>query len=250
MKKLLLVIFSIYGFLVFLLLMLVIFPFVIIASFFGSIQGGNMIYHICRFWADAAFFCWGIFHANIYEAEPAKNHAVVFVFNHTSYIDIPVLLKTFRKQKIRILAKSSMAKIPIFGFIYRKAAILVDRSSPEARSKSLASMKTYLTNNISIVIAPEGTFNLTDKPLKEFYDGAFKTAIEMQLSIQPVVFPDAYDRLHPGSIFSLNPGKTTAVFLPEFNTIGYTLENLEALKQNIYNTMEDALLRYKASWIK
>jgi 1-acyl-sn-glycerol-3-phosphate acyltransferase len=246
MRKIISFIFSIYAFIVFIAVMLALFPFFVIASFFGKIKGGNMMYSICRLWADIVLFLWGIYHKNIFEAPKVKNHAAVFVFNHISFIDIPIMMKAFRKEPIRILAKAEMAKVPIFGYIYRNATVMVDRASDEARAKSVIQLKRVLSNNISIVLSPEGTFNMTDKPLKEFYNGAFKIAVEMQTPIQPVLFLDAYDRLNYKSIFSMTPGKSRAVFLPEI----LPGNDPVALKQKVYDVMEAELIKYKASWIK
>ena len=246
MRKIITYIFSIYVFTVFVVLMLILLPFVFVATFFGKVTGGNMIYNICRFWADAAMFMWGIHHKNIYEAPKAKDHAVVFTFNHNSYIDIPFILKAFRRKPIRILGKAELAKIPIFGFTYRNAVIMVDRKSDEGRMRSINEMKKVLAKNISIVIAPEGTFNMTDKPLKEFYNGAFKIAVETGVPIQPVVFLDGYDRLNYNSIFSMTPGRSRAVFLPEIQPGN----DVSLLKEKVFSEMEEALIRHKASWIK
>ena len=230
--------------------MLLFFPFIVFASLFGKERGGNYIYKICTLWADLCFFCWGIDHTNIYESEDRGDHAVVFVFNHISYLDIPILLVSFRNHNIRVLGKAGMAKIPVFGFIYRKAAVLVDRSSAQARAKSVKELISFLKHNISVVIAPEGTFNHTDNPLKEFYDGAFRVAIETHTPVRPVIFPDAFDRLNYHSIFSLNPGKSRAVFLPEIPVLGLSVNDLQQLKERTFREMEEALIRYKASWIK
>lgn len=246
MKKIACFIFSIYGFMVFVTIMLLLFPFIFIASLFGRVKGGNMIYSICRVWADIVLCLWGIRHRNIFEAPKAKDHAVIFVFNHISYIDIPFMMKAFRHKPIRILAKAEMAKIPIFGFIYRKATVMVDRECDAGRTKSVQQLKRILSKNIAVVIAPEGTFNMTHKPLKEFYNGAFKIAVETNTAIQPVLFLDAYDRLNYNSIFSLNPGKSRAVFLPEIAPGSDAL----VLKQKVFYEMEKGLIRYKVSWVK
>jgi 1-acyl-sn-glycerol-3-phosphate acyltransferase len=87
---------------------------------------------------------------------------------------------------------------------------------------------------------------MTDKPLKGFYNGAFKIAVETNTPIQPVLFLDAYDRLNYNSVFSLNPGKSRAVFLPEI----LPSNNIQLLKQEVYDEMEKGLFRYKASWVK
>ena len=246
MRKTIGFIYSIYAFIVFIVVMLLLFPFFLIASFFGEIKGGNMMYIICRLWADIVLFLWGIYHKNIFEAPKAIDKPVVFVFNHISFIDIPIMMKVFRKQPIRILAKAEMAKVPIFGYIYRNATVMVDRASNEARAKSVIQLKKVLANNISIVISPEGTFNMTNKPLKEFYNGAFKIAVEMQTAIQPVLFLDAFDRLSYKSIFSMTPGKSRAVFLSAIEPENDALK----LKQKVFDEMESGLLKYKASWIK
>ena len=249
-RKFIGVIFSVYAFAIFIVLMFVLFPFVLIASFFGRMQGGNFIFHICRFWADIFMLLLGIHHKNIFEAPKATGHPVVFVFNHISYMDIPVLMKAFRKQPIRVLAKAEMAKVPVFGFFYRKATVMVQRGNLQARAKSVRQLKSILKKNISIVLAPEGTFNMTHQPLKEFYDGAFKVAIETQTPIQPVIFLDAYDRMNYESVFSLTPGKSRAVFLEEIEVNNFTLQDTGKLKNIVYQKMEAALIKYHASWIK
>ena len=244
------IIYSIYAFLTFILVMFLVFPLVCIASLFGERAGGNAIYALCRAWADSCMFLWGIRHTNIYEAPLDARHSVVFVFNHISYLDIPVLLKTFRKQDIRVLGKAEMAKIPIFGFIYRKAAILVQRDDAAKRAESVKKLKEILQHNISIVLAPEGTFNMTDKPLKDFYDGAFRIAIETRTAIRPVIFLDTYDRLNYRSVFSLNPGRSRSVFLEEIDISPYGMGDIAALKEKVYQVMETALIKYHAGWIK
>lgn len=216
----------------------------------GPIKGGNMIYSICRLWADLTLFFWGMYHKNIYEAPKVTHEPAVFVFNHISYLDIPVIMKTLRRQPVRILGKAEMSRIPVFGFIYRNAVIKVDRSSAEARAISLKGLKDMLKKNISVVVAPEGTFNMTHKPLKNFYNGAFNVAIEMQTLIQPILFLDTYDRLNYKTVFSFTPGRSRSVFLPPVRAQEYSLENMEALKQKVYEQMELALIKYNASWIQ
>ncbi|MEO5984644.1 MAG: lysophospholipid acyltransferase family protein [Ferruginibacter sp.] len=242
------VMFSIYCFAVFIILLFVVFPFVVIASFFGE-KGGNMIYVICILWAHVAMFFWGIHHKNYYEAPHFGSHPVVFVFNHISYLDIPILLIAFQGQHFRVLGKAEISKVPVFGFVYRKAAVLVDRGSNAARARSVSILKAILKKNISVVIAPEGTFNLTGKPLKEFYDGAFRIAIETQTPIKPVLFLDAFKRLSYKSIFSFSPGKSRAVFLKEVSVEGLTQNDMPELKRMVYQQMQESLIKYKASWI-
>ncbi len=243
------VLFSLYGFILFIILLLLLFPLVIIASFFGKIRGGNFIYKICQFWADSMMIIWGIRHRNIFESPHDKNKQYVFIFNHISYMDIPIIMKAIRKQPFRILGKSEMAKIPVFGFLYQHAVVMVDRSNAVKRAESVAKLKAFIRKGISVVIAPEGTFNMTANPLKEFYDGAFKIAIETQTPIKPILFLDTFHRMHYKSIFTLSPGRSRAIYLEEISVEGLTMDELPLLKKKVYDLMESKLITYQVSWI-
>ena len=85
--------------------------------------------------------------------------------------------------------------------------------------------------------------------LKDFYDGAFRIAIETQTVIKPILFLDTYDRLHHRSVFSLNPGRIRTVYLDEISPEGYNIDNVTGLKEKVYGIMEKKLQEYKASWV-
>ncbi len=242
------VLYVIYAMILFLIMMLIVVPFVLVASFFGKIKGGNAVMRIVHWWADAWLFMIGITHKRIVEQEIRKHQPYIFVSNHNSYMDIPQMLKAIR-QPLRILGKAEMGKIPVFGLIYNAAVVPVLRGSAENRTKSVKTLRSVLSKEISIYIAPEGTFNMTDKPLIDFYDGAFRLAIETQTPIKPMLFLDAVDRLHWRSIFSLTSGKLRTVYLEEISPEGLTPFDVPAFKQKVYDLMEAKLKEYKASWI-
>jgi 1-acyl-sn-glycerol-3-phosphate acyltransferase len=242
-------VFSIYAFLLFIAILLLVFPAVVIASVFGKIRGGNFIYRICRLWSDIFLPLCGIIHHNTYEVPHDSSRQYVFVFNHISYLDIPVIMKAIRSQHFRILGKAEMSKVPVFGFLYRNAVVLVARASAEKRAKSVRQLKSVINKGISVVIAPEGTFNTTHQPLKEFFDGAFRVAIETQTPIKPILFLDNYERLGYKNIFSLTPGRTRSVYLEEVSVEGMTIKDIKALKEKVYRLMENKLIQYRAGWI-
>ena len=159
------------------------------------------------------------------------------------------MMQTIHKQHFRVLGKYELSKIPVFGYIYRNAAVTVDRSSAENRARSVLQLKAIIRKGISIIIYPEGTFNMTHQPLKEFFDGAFKIAIETQTPIKPVLLLDTYDRLNYKSILSLTPGRSRSVFLDEIPVEGLTIDDVQLLKEKVYNIMEKKLVEYKGSWI-
>jgi 1-acyl-sn-glycerol-3-phosphate acyltransferase len=242
--------FSVYGFVLFISIMLLLFPLIAVASFFGKVKGGNIIYRLCQLWADVIFILCGISHKNYFEVPHDRSRQYVFVFNHISYMDIPVLMKAIRKQHFRILGKAEMAKIPLFGFIYKNAVVMVNRASTEKRAASVMQLKSVIRKKISVAIAPEGTFNTTQRPLKEFYDGAFRVAIETQTPIKPILFLDTFSRMSYRSVLSLTPGKSRAVYLDEISVAGLTVKDVSMLKEKVYNLMEERLIFYKANWIK
>lgn len=247
--QLLQVLYTIYALLLFVVIMLLVFPFVIIASFFGRIKGGNAIYRLCMLWADIWFPLVFIWHKNIYEQKLRAHQSYIFVANHISYLDAALIVKTFR-HPLRALGKVELSKVPVFGYIYKRAIVTVDRSSTANRSRSVQILKSVLRKEISILVFPEGTFNETGKPLKHFYDGAFRIAIETGTPIKPVLFLDAYNRLHYKSLFTFNPGISRSVFLEEIPTTGLHIKDVPHLKEKVFRLMEAKLKEYKASWIE
>lgn len=242
-------IYSIYALVMFVALMLALFPLVIIASFFGRIHGGNMIYRLCMLWGDLWFFFIFIYHKNYYEQPIDKNKQYIFVGNHISYLDAPIFVKSIR-QPIRALGKIEMKNIPVFGYIYRRVVVVVDREDAAHRAKSVRNLKSIINKGISIIIMPEGTFNMTSDPLKFFYDGAFRVAIDTQTPLKPFVLLDAFDRMHYRNLFTLTPGRSRAVFLEEVAVDGMSHKDIPVLKQQVFDLMEKKLVEYNASWIK
>lgn len=244
MKKIFQIVYSLYAILVFVLLMLMVIVLVLIASVFGKDKGGDIVYVICRVWAAAWYLLIGIRHKVIYAVPHDARRQYIFTGNHQSYQDIPALLLTV-KQRMRVLGKAELAKVPVFGFIYNMAAVLVDRSSPENRAQSVKQLKHVISHGKSVFIFPEGTFNESDEPLKSFYDGAFRIAIETQTNIKPVIFPDTARRMHWSSIFTMSPGINRGIYLQEIDVQGLTADDIKTLKEKVYRIMEAGLLKYK-----
>lgn len=241
-------VYCIYAFVLFVLIMLLLFPFVLIASLFGRIRGGNAIFRLCMLWADLWYPLVFIFPRRKFETPHNDSKQYVFVINHTSLLDAGLLPKAFR-QPVRALGKVEMTRIPVFGFIYKKTIVTVDRSNAANRSQSLRILKSIIGKGISVLLFPEGTYNQSGEPLKRFYDGAFRIAIETQTPVKPVLFLDSYDRLHFHNAFSLTPGRCRILFLEEIPVEGLTISDTSLLKEKTFAIMKKKLLGYKASWI-
>ena len=135
--------------------------------------------------------------------------------------------------------------MPVMGFLYRQIVIMVDRGNETSRARSMRLMWRVLKRESDILIFPEGTFNETGKPLKEFYNGAFRLAIITQTPILPVIFPDTVDRWHYSAWWKIWPGRNRVVYLDPVPVHGMDIESLPALKQQVYEIMEAALIKYR-----
>jgi len=242
-------IYCLYAFILFVTIMLILFPFVITASFFGRIRGGNAIFGICRVWAALWFPLIFIYPRRSFKVPHNRSKPYIFVINHQSLLDAALLPAAFH-QHVRPLGKVEMSKIPIFGFIYRKAIVTVDRNDATNRAQSIRILKSIIGKGISVLIFPEGTYNETKLPLKDFYNGAFRVAIETQTPIKPVLFLDACERMQHQNVFSLNPGKCRIIFLDEIPVSGLVISDTEELKWKVYEIMERRLGEYRKSNLK
>ena len=237
--------YSLYALLVFSLLTILSAIALIFLLPFGRKKLGNRVYFVCRYWSKSFYFFIGFRHEEIYEANHQFNRPHIFVGNHNSYMDIPPIVQ-LKHQPIRALGKFESSKIPIFGWVYRAAVIMVDRSSPAKRAQSLRNLKAALHKKVSIFIFPEGTFNESASPLKSFFDGAFRIAIETQTPIKPVLLVDTIERLHFKSIFSLTPGKNRVVYLKEVPVTGLGISDIAALREQVFQLMDAGLRRYRS----
>lgn len=149
-----------------------------------------------------------------------------------------------------MLGKEEIKKIPVFGFIYSRGAVMVDRGNTERRAKSVRILKSLLKHHISVGIFPEGTFNETGKPLKSFYDGAFRIAIETQTPVKPILFLDNYSLLSPRHLLGLKHGRSRAVFLEEIPPDGFSLKDISGYKRKVFEIMDAKLKSYGAAWIQ
>ena len=157
----------------------------------------------------------------------------VIVCNHNSMLDIPVSFP-FLPRANKTIAKKSLSKVPIFGWIYSIGTVLVDRNDSKSRQSSYNEMKYVLNHGLDMLLYPEGTRNKTSAPLKSFYDGAFKLAIETQKPIVPVVLLNSKKMLPAKPTMYFRPGKITMNILPPVYPQGHTINSL---KQEVYDIM-------------
>jgi 1-acyl-sn-glycerol-3-phosphate acyltransferase len=158
-------------------------------------------------------------------------------------MDIPALVVTIKGQ-FRALAKKELLKLPIFGWIAKIMCVVVDRSSNESRRKSMENLKHILGLGISVLIFPEGTQNRTKEPLQQFYDGAFRIAVETQEPILPIVVLGAGKIMPPGKAF-IQPGNIVVVVGEPIPTSGFTLADVKDLREKVFGIMSEMIAANK-----
>lgn len=174
------------------------------------------------------------------ESMPTKGTAVL-ISNHRSMADVLINAEVSPLHGF-YLSKKSMTKFPVFGLMVKSLGILVDRKDEASRKKSYEYMVRTIREGYPIFIYPEGTRNRTGLPLKEFYDGAFRLAIETQVPIiaQTIV---GVDKVYsPDTPFQLSPGRVDVYFDGPFETKGLTMADVETYKATIKAAMEKHLV--------
>jgi 1-acyl-sn-glycerol-3-phosphate acyltransferase len=199
-----------------------------------------LFFKIARIWAKIILFGMGfnykISGSDVFE----EGKSYVLVANHTSMTDIMLMLVLVKNHPFVFVGKKELAQIPIFGFIYKRVCILVDRSSSKSRFQVFERAQKRIQQGLSICIFPEGGVPEEHIVLDEFKDGAFRIAIEHQLPIVPMVFYDNKKRFSY-TFFSGSPGKMRAKILPIIHTQGKTLGDKNDLKQQARNLILSAL---------
>ncbi|HEV8081106.1 MAG TPA: 1-acyl-sn-glycerol-3-phosphate acyltransferase [Chitinophagaceae bacterium] len=165
-----------------------------------------------------------------------KNGAnYIVICNHNSFMDVPVATP-FIPGANKTIAKIEMSRIPLFGLIYKRGSILVDRNDKDSRRDSFTKMKNVLAMGMHMCIYPEGTRNKTEMPIKEFHNGAFRLAVETGKPIVPAILFNTKQALPANKTFFFWPTKIELHFLqPELVS---PTDNYETLKQNMHQLME------------
>ena len=165
-----------------------------------------------------------------------KGQNYIVVTNHNSLVDIPVSSPWIPGPN-KTLGKIEMAKIPIFGIIYRTGAILVDRKQADSRRDSFNKMQEVLDKGLHLCLYPEGTRNKTDQPIQPFYDGAFIAAIRSQKPIMPGIIFNTKKILPHNRKLWARPMPIRFHFLEPISTEGLTLEDTVQLKEKVHSLM-------------
>lgn len=188
-------------------------------------------FKLARIWSKFILIGMGFRWKIKREQDLEKGKSYLFIANHTSMIDIMLMLVSVKHNPFVFVGKKELAKIPLFGFFYKRTCILVDRSSAKSRQAVFLRAQRRLQSGVSICIFPEGGVPEDFIVLDEFKDGAFRLAINHQIPVVPITFLDNKKRFSY-IFFSGGPGLMRVRMHQFLETQGLKTDDTKQLNKN------------------
>ena len=205
----------------------------------------RLFHHLARLWSGILCGGFGV-RVQVDGTENVNPHqAAIFVANHQSLLDPPVLFFTI-PANVRVIAKRSLLMVPIFGqALWAAGIIFINRKDRRNSIESMNRAAARIRGGVSVLIFAEGTRSRDGRllPLKK---GAFVLAIEAGVPVQPVLVTGTRDLLPRGAFFP-RPGTVRVTFLPAITTAGLTYEDRHQLLENVVDAMQERLVAEPAA---
>jgi 1-acyl-sn-glycerol-3-phosphate acyltransferase len=170
-------------------------------------------------------------------ALPPDDTSHVFVANHSSHYDTPIMFTSVPRQ-LRIIAKAALGRIPFVGWhLSRAGHLLIDRQNPGATV--LRRMQRMMSQGASLIIYPEGS-RTTDGRVHRFKGGVFLLAIESGLPVVPISISGSYAVMPKGRLM-VCPGDVRVTIHEAIPTKGLTREDARALAARVHDIVAAAV---------
>jgi 1-acyl-sn-glycerol-3-phosphate acyltransferase len=173
-------------------------------------------------------------------AENVPQRAVVYMSNHQSHLDIPMLYATLPSPTIRMLGKAELFRIPLWGRALRAAEFIeVDRANHAGAVRSIEHAARLVRDGVSIYLAPEGTRS-HDGRIGKLKKGGFHLALGTGAPIVPVAIRGTLQILPPGGSVMRSGQRVSVQIGPSIDVAGRDLADLmaqvgEFLVKNVEN---------------
>lgn len=200
-------------------------------------RDGRIQHRLARFWSNMILRTIGA-QVSVEGMEKIDtNHAHVYVVNHLSALDIPVLY-AYLPAQFRILAKKELFRYPFMGWhLSRSGQIPVDQQSAKSSLRSLNLAVQSLKDNMPLMIFPEGGRS-ADGHLQKFMFGAFYTAIKAQAQVVPMALVGTYEVL-PINTWHIQPRPIRLVVGEPVSTTGLSARDMDALTERVREAIAD-----------
>jgi len=204
-------------------------------------------HYLNRLWGQLYFPICGLPVEIENRAELPTDQTYVFCANHFSYLDIAVMGVAL-PHYYAFIGKSQITRVPLFGYMFRKLHIPVNRESKMERYRIFQQAVHFLRHGRSIVVFPEGGIKSAQAPqMASFKEGAFRMAIETQLPVVPVTFPYNWQILPDDGRLFFQRKKIKVVVHEPIPTTGLTMDKVELLKDQTYAVIEAELEKHFAA---
>ncbi|GEN69181.1 1-acyl-sn-glycerol-3-phosphate acyltransferase [Chryseobacterium rhizosphaerae] len=199
-------------------------------------------YKFIRIWCFGMFYGMGFRYdlIKLSEQKKDKNQQYVFISNHTSIMDIMLTCILFPDHPVCFVGKKELVKIPIFGTIYKRICVMVDRTSAKSRADVYRRCAEKMQEGNSIAIFPEGGVpDDTSIILDEFKDGAFMLSSKYHSPIAVYTFIGLKE-MFPFDSSQGYPGRVKVYF----NGIIQPTNSPKDSKSEAYQEIKKTLLEY------
>lgn len=232
-------IWALWGLITFIITFLIIFiPSMFAYVFRDETKGQAYFIGVSRVWMNVWLFLVGCTVKVMGKQNFKKGENYVVVFNHNALLDVP-LSAPYVPGPNKTIAKSSFAKVPLFGAFYSRGSVLVNRKSESSRRRSYDAMMQVLKKGMHMCLYPEGTRNRGSEPLKPFYDGAFKLAVDAKKDVIPCVLLGTKKAMPIHKPFFLYPVKLRMIFLPAVSSASIPAKEL---KEKVFSIMQQSYI--------
>lgn len=165
--------------------------------------------------------------------------AYVFMANHQSHMDIPILFATLAAHNFRFLAKDSLFAIPLFGPAMRRVGhIAILRENSRKAMRSIDEAVAAAGRGISVLIFPEGTRSLDPSALGDFKIGGMIMALKCGHPVAPVIITGSAPILPKGKLLPRAGLVRVAALEPFDPTDRFTLKQREAFRVWLHERMD------------
>ena len=238
MRKTLLILWRIWFYILAALPVILLFPALALMLLFSN--GYRHVFWVARnIWAPLVLLGSG-FWIQKTNTFPKEEESAVLIANHSSFMDIMLMLR-MRNTPFVFVGKKELVQIPFFGYLYKRAAILVDRSSSKSRYGVYQRAQQVIQKGYSVCVFPEKEYLDETILLNPFKKGAFKLASEHSLPILPLVFLDC-KRKFPWYTTHGYPGSLRVKVLELISVKEIQSKTIEILQQESHQQIKNTLL--------
>lgn len=215
----------------------------------AAIVSGKLYLWLARLWSKIFLFLFATKLTVTGLENIKKNENYVFVANHSSYADIPIILAGI-PHDIRLILRKSLTRIPIWGWaLLASPMIIIDRTNATRAKKTLSDAADTIKKGASVLLFPEGTRS-PDGKHHAFKRGAFHLACESGASVISIAVIGAFNMLPRtsqlpkcGVHITMNIGKPLEANMTIASEREREMDLMQRVEENVHSMMVNKSLQ-------